>query len=143
MGFWDILFGEKATKRIDRRKRVFISFAIEDEKYRDFLIAQARNSKSPFDFIDMSVKEPWEEDEWKRRCKTKIKRSHGVIALLSNHTHHSSGARWEMKCAVEEEIPIIGMHIKKNQLGAIPKELAEKKIILWRWDEINNFLKSL
>ncbi len=38
------------------RKRVFIAFAAEDKNYRDFLVGQARNENSPFDFVDMSVK---------------------------------------------------------------------------------------
>jgi hypothetical protein len=44
-----------------KKKRIFISFAKADEKYRDFLVEQARNEKSPFDFVDMSVKQPWKE----------------------------------------------------------------------------------
>lgn len=48
-------------------KRVFISFAIEDEKFRTFLVAQAKNENSPFEFTDMSVKEPW-DSEWKKNC---------------------------------------------------------------------------
>jgi hypothetical protein len=42
-------------------------FAIEDKTYRDFLIGQAKNEKSPFEFVDMSVKEPWGE-KWKANC---------------------------------------------------------------------------
>ena len=38
------------------KKRIFISFAIEDEQLRDLLVGQARNDNSPFEFIDMSVK---------------------------------------------------------------------------------------
>ena len=34
-------------------KRIFISFAIEDEDLRDLLKGQARNQKSPFEFIGM------------------------------------------------------------------------------------------
>ena len=45
-------------------KRIFISFAIEDERLRDLLVGQARNEKSPFEFVDMSVKEPW-DSAWK------------------------------------------------------------------------------
>ena len=36
-----------------RDKKIFISFAKEDEKYRDYLVEQAKKSNSPFDFIDM------------------------------------------------------------------------------------------
>ena len=40
------------------KKRVFISFAYEDKVLRDFLEEKTRNEKSPFEFIDMSVKDP-------------------------------------------------------------------------------------
>ena len=60
MGLFDFLFGNSELKP-ETRKRVFISFAIEDVKYRDYLVEQARKSNSPFDFIDMSVKKKWNE----------------------------------------------------------------------------------
>lgn len=37
-------------------KWIFISFAIEDRAYRNFLVGQAMNENSPFQFVDMSVK---------------------------------------------------------------------------------------
>jgi len=37
------------------KKRVFISFAIEDKNLRNMLVGQARNENSPFEFVDMSV----------------------------------------------------------------------------------------
>ena len=91
----------------------------------------------------MSVKKEWEQDEWKKRCRTKIKRCDGVIALLSKHTHKAGGARWEMKCAKEENIKIVGMHIKKNNKGAIPPELKGEEVILWTWDNLEQFINSL
>jgi hypothetical protein len=142
MGFLDWLFGIDEKKK-DTRKRVFISFAIEDIQYRDYLVDQARKKHSPFDFIDMSVKKKWNQSEWKDRCRTKIKRCDGVIALLSKNTHKASGARWEMKCAREEGVKIIGMHIKKNDKGAIPSELQGKKVILWSWDNLEKFINQL
>lgn len=140
MTFLDWLFGED---KADNRKRIFISFAIEDVRYRDFLKAQARNDKSPFDFIDMSVKKPWNNEEWQAKCKSKIRRCHGVIVLLSSNTYHSSGARWEIKCAKEERIPIIGMHIKKNNKSSVPPELYRTKVIEWSWNNIENFIRKL
>lgn len=141
MGFLDWLFGEE--KKVDKRKRVFISFAIEDLQYRDYLVEQARRDKSPFDFIDMSVKREWKQAEWKQRCRTKIKRCDGVIALLSKNTHKAGGARWEMQCAREEGVKIIGMQIKKNDKGAIPVELTGKRVIEWSWPNIEKFIKTL
>lgn len=122
--------------------RIFISFAVEDAKYRDMLKGQARNERSPFEFVDMSVKEPW-DTQWKTRCRSKIKGCDGVIALLSKKTWDAEGARWEMKCAVEEGIPIIGVYIHKDDKGAIPPELKGKKVIEWTWAGIKQFLDSL
>ena len=48
------------------KKTIFIAFAIEDERQRDLLKGQSLNTNSPFEFIDMSVKEPY-KTEWKDR----------------------------------------------------------------------------
>ncbi len=123
-------------------KKVFISFAIEDKFARDHLIYQAESNKVPFDFYDMSVKEPW-DDSWKTRCRERIKQCDGVVALLSKRTRSADGAKWEMQCAIDEGIPIIGVHIHKDDKGQIPSELAGKKVIEWTWTGIKNFIDSL
>jgi len=123
-------------------KRIFISFAVEDKYARDYLVGQARNEKSPFEFVDMSVKEPW-SDSWKTRCRTKIKGCNGVIALLSSNTMKATGARWEMKCAIEEGIPIRGMYVSKDDICGIPTELLGKRVMHWTWSNIANFINSL
>ena len=122
--------------------RIFIAFAAEDAKYRDLLKGQAKNEKSPFDFVDMSVKEPWDR-QWKTNCRTKIKGCDRVTALLSKKTYNADGSRWEMRCAKEEGVPMIGIHIHSDEKGAIPPELNGKKVIEWDWKEIAKFLNSL
>jgi hypothetical protein len=123
-------------------KRIFISFAIEDAYARDFLVQQARDERSPFEFIDMSVKEPW-DNSWKTRCRIKIKGCDGMIALISKKTRNADGARWEMKCADEEGIPILGVHVQKNDKGAIPLELTGYSVVEWSWTSIASFINSL
>lgn len=54
------------------KNRIFISFALENKTSRDFLVGQAKSAKSPFEFVDMSVKQPW-DSAWKTNCRTKIK----------------------------------------------------------------------
>lgn len=142
MGLFDFLFGKSEPEK-PKRKSVFISFAIEDVEYRDHLVNQARNNRSPFDFVDMSVKKKWKQSEWQKRCRTKIKRCDGVIALLSKNTYQAGGARWEMKCAREEGVKIIGMHIRKNDKGATPPELQGKRVITWSWDNLEKFVNNL
>ena len=139
MGIFDFLFENNEPKR----KRIFISFAIEDVKYRDHLVRQARREKSPFDFIDMSAKKAWKQSEWKKRCRMKIRGCDGVIALISKRTHLANGARWEMKCALEEKIPTIGMQVTWNDKGAKPKKSKNKKVIRWTWDNISDFIDKI
>ncbi len=123
-------------------KKVFISFAIEDKFARDHLVHQSKDHRAPFTFYDMSVKNPW-DNSWKTRCRERIKQCDGVVALLSKKTRSADGAKWEMKCTVDEGVPIIGVHIHKDDKGQIPSELEGKKIINWTWDGINKFIDSL
>jgi hypothetical protein len=90
------------------KKVVFIAFAIEDERQRDFLKGQSLHPRAPYEFIDMSVKEPYDKD-WKDRVRTRIRRSHGIIALISKNSLTSSGQKWEIQCAKEEKKPLRGI----------------------------------
>ena len=42
------------------KKVVFVAFAIEDERQRDFLKGQSLHTDCPFEYIDMSVKEAYD-----------------------------------------------------------------------------------
>jgi hypothetical protein len=74
---------------------------------------------------------------------SKIKGCDGVIALLSKNTIKAEGALWEMKCANEEGIPIMGMHISKTENGPVPAALIGVPVIEWSWDGIAQFIHSL
>jgi Thoeris protein ThsB, TIR-like domain len=90
------------------KKVVFIAFAIEDETQRNFLRGQSLHPRAPYEFVDMSVKQPYDED-WKERVRTRIRRSDGVIALVSKNSLKSSGQKWEIACAKEEKKRIRGI----------------------------------
>ena len=123
-------------------KKVFISFAIEDKFARDHLVHQSEDHRAPFSFYDMSVKDPW-DSSWKTRCRERIKQCDGVVALISKRTRAADGAKWEMQCAIDEGIPIVGVHIHKDDKGQIPSELEGKKIINWTWGGIKSFIDGL
>ena len=93
---------------MNRNKVIFVAFAIEDERSRDFLKGQSLNTNSPFEYTDMSVKEAYDK-EWKQRVRTRIRRSDGVIVLVSKNSLTSSGQKWEIQCAREEKKSIRGI----------------------------------
>lgn len=122
-------------------KVVFIAFAIEDENQRNLLKGQSLNTKTPFEFVDMSVKEPYDKD-WKERVRTRIRRSDGVIALVSANTLTSSGEKWEIACAKEEGKKLIGLWAYSSDRTR-PADLTGYSIIAWTWDGIASFIDNL
>jgi hypothetical protein len=125
----------------EQRKRAFIAFAVEDKTYRDFLVGQARLKKSPFDFLDFSVKEPWDE-KWKTNCRTRIKGCDGVIGLISKNTLNASGQLWELKCAFDEGVPTMLMYVN-DERPKLPALLNGKRINVWSWDNLESFVNKL
>jgi antiphage defense system Thoeris ThsB-like protein len=126
---------------VSYKKVVFIAFAIEDERQRDFFVGQSWNARSPFEFVDMSVKEPYDRD-WKNRVRTRIRRSDGVIALISKSTLTSSGQKWEINCAIEERKPLLGIWVYKND-RTFPAQMSGRKIVEWTWNAIASFIDRL
>ena len=122
-------------------KIVFIAFAIEDERQRDFLKGQSLNTNSPFEYVDMSVKERYESG-WKGKVRTRIRRSDGVVALISQNTLQSEGEKWEIECAKDEEVPLIGLWAYRDDRTR-PPELSGHRIIPWTWDGIAGFIDSI
>jgi len=124
-------------------KRIFISFAIEDKNLRDFLVGQARNEKSPFEFIDMSVKKPW-DSEWKTNCRRKIKGCDGTIAIVTKNTKNASGQLWEIKCAGEEGIPRKGIWGNaSDRPSSLPSEFNGISVVYWNWTNVSNWINNL
>lgn len=123
------------------KKTVFIAFAKEDESTRNMFTGQRVHSKTPFEFTDMSVKQPYEQ-EWKERVRTRIKRSDGVIALISSNTPKAAGQLWEIKCAGEEGKKLLGIWIEDGYRTK-PVEMGTAPCKTWTWDNIAAFIDSL
>lgn len=120
------------------KKVIFVAFAIEDESARNLLKGQSLNTKSPFEYVDMSVKEAY-DTAWKDKVRTRIKRCDGVIALVSKNSLSSSGQKWEIQCAKEEKKRVRGIWIYKND----KTDLDGVYTVAWDWENIANFIDSL
>ncbi|KJV36963.1 TIR domain-containing protein [Luteibacter yeojuensis] len=120
------------------KKVVFVAFAIEDERQRDFLKGQSLSPRAPYEFIDMSVKEAYDSD-WKDKVRTRIRRSHGVIVLVSKNSLNSTGQKWEIACAKEEKKPIRGIWAYSDDRT----DLAGVPTYTWTDKNISDFIDSL
>ena len=122
-------------------KRIFVAIAIEDKTYRDFLVGQAKLDKSPFEFTDMSVKEPWDE-KWKTNCCSRIRGCDGVIGLISKNTPKADGQLWEIECAYREKKPVMLMYVNEDR-PTLPASLKDKRINIWSWPNLKTFIEKL
>ena len=120
------------------KKVVFVAFAIEDERQRDFLKGQSLNTNSPFEYVDMSVKEPY-DNNWKERVRTRIRRSDGVIILVSKNSLTSGGQKWEISCARDEKKKILSIWAYKDDRT----NLSGVNTVVWLWEVIKEFIDRL
>lgn len=123
------------------RKTIFIAFAMEDEKTRNLFVGQRKLGSTPYDWTDMSVKNPY-ATEWKERVRTRIRRSDGVIALISSNTPRAIGQLWEIKCAREEGKPLLGILIEEGYRTK-PAEIGTVPCKNWTWANVGNFIDGL
>ena len=119
-------------------KIVFIAFAKDDESARNLFTGQRLNTRSPFSFVDMSVKEAYDSG-WKERVRTRVRRSDGVIALVSKSSLASSGQQWEISCAKEEKKKLRGVWAYTDDRT----NLDGVNTVVWTWDNIKDFIDCL
>lgn len=119
-------------------KIVFVAFAIEDQRMRDLLKGQSLHPRAPYEFIDMSVKEPYDSG-WQDKVRTRIRRSHGVIALVSKDSLTSSGQKWEIQCAKDEGKPLLGVWAYSTD----STNLAGVRTVAWTDTNIASFIDAL
>jgi hypothetical protein len=126
------------TPSVARRRRrtvvrAFISFAMEDERARNFLVAQARNKKNDLEFTDYSVREPFDE-KWKTNCRQRIAQTRGTIVLVGKDTAKSEAVIWEITETDRQGHPMFGIRISPDHTYPLPKGL--KSAIRWDIDNI-------
>jgi hypothetical protein len=116
--------------------RVFISFHVDDENQVNLLRHQGKNSDQ-LEFIDYSVKEPF-DDKWKTQCTERIKQSSVVVVAIGENTHDREAVDWEIRKAHELGKPVIGMRIRRDQNDKVPHAMTEHgdKVVRWNLETI-------
>jgi len=119
------------------KKRVFISFDYDhDLDLKNLLVGQSKNSDTPFEIADFSIKEAISED-WKKKARTRIKGCNVVVVICGLHTNTATGVSAEVKIAQEEGVDYFLLWGRKDK--ACKKPTAAKssdKIYKWTWDNL-------
>ena len=121
--------------------KIFVIYAPKDATFYDRLAEQARNARLLAEFERMQTKTPW-VPEWKAQSRSKIYRCDAAIVLISKSISEG-GLAWELACAREFDIPMLGVHVDKYEKGPVPKELEGGTVIDWNWPQIAKFIQSL
>lgn len=122
------------------KKKVFVSFDYDNDKtLKDFIIGQAKNSDSPFEVSDHSLKEAKPEKDWLEHAKRAIGRSDVFIIMLGPKTKNASGVLKELNAAIEKNKPkfqIIGYRDGTSDL-AVP---GGGRTYSWNWENLKKLL---
>lgn len=119
------------------KKRVFISFDYDnDSDLKTLLVGQARNSDSPFEITDMSIKETISSN-WKDNARRRIKGCDVVIVICGHKTNIATGVSAELEIAQEEGVDYFLLNGRAN--GRCVKPTAARnsdKIYDWTWNNL-------
>ena len=123
------------------RRRVFISFHVEDEAQVELLRQQAKDETYDIEFIDYSVKEPF-DNRWKTRCTERIKQTSVFICMIGPETHKREAVLWEINKAYELGKKVIGVKIYRDKNNKIPKPLKDNNAKIMNWN-LSDITKEL
>lgn len=125
------------------KKKVFISFDYDnDSALKELLVGQAKNTDSPFELADWSIKEHIDEN-WKAKAKTRIKQVDVVVVICGLNTNTATGVSAELKIAQAENIPYFLLAGYKDKSNIKPTAaLATDKLYTWTWDNLKALING-
>lgn len=127
-----------------KKKRVFISFDYDhDVDIKNLLVGQSRHPDSPFEIIDMSIKETIAY-QWKENARRRIKGCDAVIVICGKYTNTATGVNAEIKIAQEENIPYYLLWGRADSVCVKPTAAKTSDIIYkWTWDRIKLLIEGV
>ena len=122
-------------------KRAFISFDFDhDEELRNALVGQAKNSDSPFEIADWSVRERIESN-WKEQVRNRIRRADLTIVICGEHTNQAKGVAAELTITQEEGKPYFLLRGRPDKPCHKPAMArSSDKIYKWSWDNLKKLI---
>lgn len=88
---------------------------------------------------DWSVKETWNQSEWKERCLSKIRRCDLVIVMVGEKTSACSGVKAEIAMAKEVKVTVVGLRGYLNKTCPHPEGI---KVYKWTWENVEKLVKG-
>ena len=122
------------------KKKVFVSFDYDNDKaLKDLLVGQSRNSDSPFEISDHSLKEERPEANWLEYAKAAIGRAEVFLIMVGKNTKTASGVLKELAVAIEKDktkFQILG----SDDVGASDAVPGGGTAYRWTWENLKKLL---
>ena len=99
------------------KRRVFISFMVEDRKYADLMAAWSANENDDFAMYDERLKvaiDSRDADYIKSKLRPKIDRASVLVCLIGEKTSGSKWVNWEIEYAQNQDKRLVGVKLADN-----------------------------
>jgi len=143
----DIARRELEKPAPEPRRRVFLSFRGEDKTLVDLFRGQAKNKNTDLDFIDFSLRAPFnsENAEYiKRGIRERIKQSSVTVVLITESTYKSEWVDWEIRESARLGKGVVGVKLKDDSSIRIPGAIKEYgfRVVGWNHTEIRQAINE-
>ncbi len=129
----------KAELERGERRNTFLSFDYDDINDVTMLRGQAKNPKSDIEFIDWSVKEPFNSenaDYIKGRIKDRIEQCSQTVVYVGDNTHTSEWVSWEIEKSLELGKNVIAVHKGEKPPHRLPEAITKNNIKVVAWSKL-------
>lgn len=123
------------------KKRTFISFDYDhDVSLKNLLVGQSKNDDSPFEIVDMSIKEAIDYN-WKYYARRRIISCDIVVVICGEHTDTATGVSAELEIAQEEGVKYFLLKGYPDKTCKKPKGAkSTDSIVEWTWNNLKKHL---
>jgi len=125
------------------KRNLFISFAHEDMNAVNLFRAARKNEKSDIEFIDRSVRKPFdsENDPYIRQQITQRIRQASMTAIyLTDHSASSKWVNWEIKQSIKLGKDVVAFHSGDSPPSKLPNAVKEHGVKVVPWSKIDEVL---
>lgn len=123
------------------KPKVFISFDYDhDDDLKVLLVGQSKNSDTPFELADWSIKEAIDSN-WKVHARKRIKAVDVVIVICGEHTDTATGVSAEVTLAQEEGVTYYLLQGRANKTCKKPKAAkTSDSMYVWTWENLKKLI---
>lgn len=118
------------------KRRVFISFEVEDRHYAGLMDAWSANDNDDFDMYDERLKVAVDSnnaDYVKTKIRPKISRATVLVCLIGRTTYQSEWVTWEIDYAKKEGKGLVGVRLRGG--NRIPASIDDSGAVFVAYKE--------